>query len=140
MLHTSSDPSLSLLPALPPSLPPSLPLVQKKMAMRKELADTTYPKWFGLLSKKMVGREGARGGREGGRVPCDLRKRHVYRRCGCSPNGEVTSLPPSLPPSLLPFRRRRTAAAPTLWATPSPSRISRYACRPTWREGGRGEG
>jgi hypothetical protein len=40
--------------------------VQKKMAMRKELAETTYPKWFGLLSKKMVGREG-KGGREGGK-------------------------------------------------------------------------
>ncbi|GAB5037747.1 glutathione s-transferase [Nannochloropsis oceanica] len=26
---------------------------EKKMAMRKELAETTYPKWFGLLSKKM---------------------------------------------------------------------------------------
>jgi len=37
------------------------------MAMRKELAETTYPKWFEMISKKMVRRGGRKGGREGGR-------------------------------------------------------------------------
>jgi hypothetical protein len=47
--------------------PPSLRELQKKVAMRKELAETTYPKWFQMISKKMVRRGGRKGGREEGR-------------------------------------------------------------------------
>jgi len=75
-----------MLSSLSPFLPPPPPLLQKKMAMRKELAETTYPKWFGLLSKKMVGgREGGRerasdGGYGGLLVPREEHLYHTYCR------------------------------------------------------------